>query len=98
MYHNIHPQVLLALDALRQKKIAHRDIKPENLALDSNGCCRMIDFGLAKICQEPTYTRACVGCALFIVIALFHLLIRHCPLPCLINSMRNSRLYSARSH
>jgi serine/threonine protein kinase len=49
-------QVLLALNELCEKRIVHHDLKPENLALDNNGYCIMIDFGIAKRCQERTFT------------------------------------------
>jgi serine/threonine protein kinase len=46
----------LALNELREKRIVHHDLKPENLALDNNGYCIMIDFGIAKRCQGRTFT------------------------------------------
>lgn len=61
----------MALNELREEKIALRDLKPENLVLDTKEYCIMVDFGLAKRCQEPTYTLGFVGYFLFTVIALF---------------------------
>lgn len=67
-------QVLLALNDLRENKIAHRDLKPENLVLDTNGYCIMIDLGIAKRCQGPTYTCELVCCAVF----RFHCVVSLC--------------------
>jgi len=44
--------VVSAYKAIHAHKIAYRDLKPENLALDADGNCIVLDFGLAKICEN----------------------------------------------
>jgi serine/threonine protein kinase len=40
---------LLALEHLALKSMAYRDLKPENTLVDTDGYCKMIDMGFAKI-------------------------------------------------
>lgn len=40
--------VILAFKHLASRGIAYRDLKPENLLIDSQGYCKVIDFGFAK--------------------------------------------------
>jgi len=56
--------VILALNAMHEKKIAYRDLKPENLVFDERGYVKLVDLGLAKfipagktwtICGTPDY-------------------------------------------
>ncbi len=36
--------------------ILYRDLKPENILIDTDGYCRMVDFGFAKKVAGRTYT------------------------------------------
>ncbi len=45
-------QIALGLMDLHSKRIVYRDLKPENILLDSNGNCRISDFGLACILKK----------------------------------------------
>lgn len=48
--------VILAFEHIHEKNLVYRDLKPENLVLDADGYLKMIDFGLAKICNDRTFT------------------------------------------
>lgn len=48
--------VLQAFGHLHSKDIVYRDLKPENLMLDDKGYIKVVDFGLAKVVKECTWT------------------------------------------
>jgi non-specific serine/threonine protein kinase len=45
-----------AVAAAHAKGITHRDLKPGNVMLDSSGRLKVLDFGLAKLLEEPSVT------------------------------------------
>jgi serine/threonine protein kinase len=54
---NIACQTLDALDCVYKNAIVHRDIKPENILVDSQGCVKLTDCGLARGVTDTSITQ-----------------------------------------
>ena len=48
--------LILVLEYLQERNIVHRDLKPENIMIDHCGYPKIIDFGVATIAKDRTYT------------------------------------------
>jgi len=49
-------QTLRGLSAAHASGVCHRDVKPDNIIVDSSGCVRITDFGIAYVMNQESLT------------------------------------------
>lgn len=54
---SIFRQVLMALGDIHAAGVVHRDLKPHNIMFRSDGSVALVDFGIAKILDQPGMTQ-----------------------------------------
>jgi Tol biopolymer transport system component len=54
-------QIATALAAAHERGLVHRDLKPENVMLRRDGYVKVVDFGLAALCADPSLRPADAG-------------------------------------
>jgi len=47
-------QVCEAVAFAHRNLVVHRDLKPSNILVDSDGCAKLLDFGIAKLIENDT--------------------------------------------
>jgi serine/threonine-protein kinase len=60
---DVADQVLQVLAAAHDKGIVHRDLKPDNLLVDRDGRIHVLDFGIARLLDEASFTATKTGTA-----------------------------------
>ena len=48
-------QIMDGLVFMHRNQIIHRDIKAENILIDTSGCLKFADFGLARDLVKPVF-------------------------------------------